>query len=147
VAFSPKSDILATCAMDGTTRLWGAPTFRLLEELRGHASGIRCLAFSPDGSRLATGGNDATIRVWDIATRRKLFALHGHADVVYGVTFSRDGRYIASGSLDKTVKVWDAHPASQTRTAASEHDRAARAEQIERRRSGPTILATPGGRK
>jgi WD40 repeat protein len=108
VAFSPKGDLLATCGMDGATRLWDARTFESVADLPGHGSGVRCLAFSPDGSRLATGGNDATIRVWDVAARRPLFTLRGHKDVVYAVTFSRDGRYIASGSLDWTVKVWDA---------------------------------------
>jgi WD40 repeat protein len=112
IAYSPRADVLASCAMDGSVRLWDASTYQPLpRELRGHTSGVRCLAFSPDGRRLATGGNDATVRVWDVAQRRELFVLYGHTDVVHAVTFSRDGRYLASGSLDKTVRVWDAQPA------------------------------------
>jgi WD40 repeat protein/serine/threonine protein kinase len=115
VGFSPREDLLATCGMDGATRLWNARTFQEVAALRSHASGVRCLAFSPDGSRLATGGNDATIRVWDVAARRELFVLRGHKDVVYAVTFSGDGRYIASGSLDQTVRTWDAEPLAEAR--------------------------------
>jgi WD40 repeat protein len=113
VAFS--KDLLATCGMDGATRLWDARTFKKVAELRGHSSGVRCLAFSPDGRRLATGGNDATIRIWDMATRRELLVLRGHTDAVCSVTFSRDGRYVASGSLDRTVKIWDAQTPRKTR--------------------------------
>jgi WD40 repeat protein/serine/threonine protein kinase len=107
VAFSPKGDVLATCGMDGATRLWDARTFKPIAGFHGHRSGVRCLAFSPDGARLATGGIDATIFLWDVAKQRLLSKLSGHADVVHCVTFSHDGRYIASGSLDRTVKIWD----------------------------------------
>jgi WD40 repeat protein/serine/threonine protein kinase len=107
VTFSPTGGVLATCGMDGATRLWDARTFEPVADFHGHRSGVRCLAFSPDGVRLATGGIDATIFVWDVAKQRQLSKLSGHADVVHCVTFSHDGRYIASGSLDRTVKIWD----------------------------------------
>jgi WD40 repeat protein/serine/threonine protein kinase len=112
IAYSPTADVLASCGLDGSIRLWDASTYKPLPgEPLGHTSGVRCLAFSPDGRRLATGGNDATVCVWDVAQRRKLFVLYGHTAEVYAVTFSRDGRYLASGSLDRTVRVWDAQPA------------------------------------
>jgi WD40 repeat protein len=112
IAYSPTADVLASCGMDGSVRLWDASTYKPLPgELLGHTSGVLCLAFSPDGCRLATGGDDATVRVWDVSQRRQLFVLYGHTAEVHGVSFSRDGRYIASGSLDRTVRVWDAQPA------------------------------------
>jgi WD40 repeat protein len=148
VAFGPQGDSLATCGMDGATRLWDVRTFKRVAELRGHGGGVRCLAFSPDGSRLATGGNDATIRVWDVAARRQLFTLRGHVDVVYGVTFSSDGRYIASGSLDRTVKIWDAHtPSEVKRDASGAEDRNAFAPESSPQRDAPaTPPRSKGGR-
>jgi Tol biopolymer transport system component len=48
--------VLASCAYDGTIRLWDTSTGKELRVLRGHRHKVTSVAFSPDGTILASGG-------------------------------------------------------------------------------------------
>lgn len=76
-AFSPDTRRLATASLDGLVRVWDLAeserSYRtcgegdsgtLLASLRGHTSGVRCVAFAPGGRHLVSGSSDRTIRFW-----------------------------------------------------------------------------------
>ena len=76
VAYSPKGDIVATGAADGTARLWSAKTGELLHMLRAHGT-VLATKFDAAGSRLATLATDRAVRIWDVRSGRELRAFAG----------------------------------------------------------------------
>ncbi len=66
LAFSPTEPLLATCAEDGTVRLWDRtgsdPRARVID-LGAPPSGVRAVAFTPDGRYLVTANGNGTLYV------------------------------------------------------------------------------------
>uniref|UniRef100_A0A8C4KVX3 Pre-mRNA splicing tri-snRNP complex factor PRPF4 n=1 Tax=Dromaius novaehollandiae TaxID=8790 RepID=A0A8C4KVX3_DRONO len=127
IVFHPKATVsldkkdvnLASCAADGSVKLWSLESYdhswrlwdlEAQEEIlhqEGHSKGVYDIAFHMDGSLAGTGGLDAFGRVWDLRTGRCIMFLEGHLKEIYGVNFSPNGYHIATGSGDNTCKVWD----------------------------------------
>ena len=99
---------LATCAADGTVRVWDAATGEQRAVLVGHERSVFHLAWSPDGAFLAGGSEDHTVRVWDGQGGPARAVLRGHESLVSRVAYSPNGAVIASASADDTVRLWDA---------------------------------------
>src|SRR5262249_52397818 len=57
------------------------------QTLRGHTSGVSCVAVSPDGKRIASGSWDKTVKLWDAATGQERLTLKGHPNGVISVAF------------------------------------------------------------
>jgi WD40 repeat protein/tRNA A-37 threonylcarbamoyl transferase component Bud32 len=109
VAFSPRSDLLATLDEKRSIVLRNPMTGALLRAMdSSEGSGRCCGAFSPDGRFLAaTSGTLSAIRIWDVSTGQLIAVLPGHKGDIECLAFSPDGRTLASGSLDTTVRIWD----------------------------------------
>ncbi|MEA5618261.1 AAA-like domain-containing protein [Cronbergia sp. UHCC 0137] len=116
VAFSSKGRILATVAMDNTTRILDfdgklLAEFEVFEEVLRNSYGfffspVLSMVFSPDAKLLATGMRKNTIRLWDIKGNL-IKEFKGHKGGVNSVAFSPNGQFIASGSDDNTIRLWD----------------------------------------
>jgi WD40 repeat protein/tRNA A-37 threonylcarbamoyl transferase component Bud32 len=66
LAFAPAEPLLATCAEDGTVRLWdrtGSDPRPRTIDLGAPPSGVRAVAFTPDGRYLVTANGNGTLYV------------------------------------------------------------------------------------
>jgi WD40 repeat protein len=74
LAFSPAGALLATCAEDGTVRLWdysaSPPGVRVLGP-GPFGGGVRAVAFTPDGRYLTTANANAMVYVLRVDERQK----------------------------------------------------------------------------
>jgi WD40 repeat protein len=64
LAFAPREPLLATCAEDGTVRLWeltGGEVRPRTIDLGRWPSGVRAVAFTPDGRYLVTANGNGTV--------------------------------------------------------------------------------------
>ena len=93
LAFSPDSQILASCGMEGLAKLWDAATGRKIQQLAGHNAAVMKINFSPDGKYLATASLDRTARVWDAADGKELLR-YQLPDIGLGAYFTPDGRRV-----------------------------------------------------
>lgn len=87
---------------------WDLQRGRMLAELKGHTTAVKCVALNAEGTLAISGGEDQTLRLWDLAQgggcRR---VLNGHEHYVSAVAMSADGELVVSGSWDTTLRVWD----------------------------------------
>lgn len=108
VAFAPGGDLLATCSMDRTAKLWDATRGDCLQVLEGHCGCVCSLAFSPDGHQLVTGSIDGTARLWSLEGGgcQQVMEGHGLSLKVRSVSFSPGGSLLATASDDGHVRLW-----------------------------------------
>ncbi|MGH0174504.1 UNVERIFIED_CONTAM: hypothetical protein FKN15_068193 [Acipenser sinensis] len=123
VSLDEKDVSMASCAADGSVKLWsldrGLDAFGRLWDLRtgrcimfleGHLKEIYGLSFSPNGFHVATGSGDHTCKVWDLRQRKCIYTIPAHQNLLSGVRFQpTDGHYLLTGAYDNTAKVWT-HP-------------------------------------
>lgn len=65
VDFHSSGEALASCSMDGTTKLWDMETCRAVLTLRGHVNSVNSVMFKPYSVFLGTGSGDHTASLWD----------------------------------------------------------------------------------
>jgi WD40 repeat protein/tRNA A-37 threonylcarbamoyl transferase component Bud32 len=108
-AFSPDSQILATCGNDGMIRLWEVGRGVPLGNPMKHDGPVTCAAFSPDGRTLLTGGHDWTARFWDVQTRMPIGEPLPHPHWVTHVGFrpGPEGGVAITGCEDGAVRLWN----------------------------------------
>jgi U3 small nucleolar RNA-associated protein 12 len=109
LARCPDKSTMAVGYSTGEIRAFDYISKKLLCTLRGHRSGVVCLAYDKDGKILASGGADSDIFVWDMVATVGICKLRGHKDVVTGVSFLQRGSQslLVSVSKDTLLKVWD----------------------------------------
>lgn len=109
VAFHPDGRRLASCAYDGTVRIWDLATEKQLMMLR-HPNGVYDVAVSPDGTVLASSGKEDLI-FWDLlsGTPTGSISMKGHSPA-NTIAFSPDGKLLATAEgddLGSRATVWD----------------------------------------
>jgi WD40 repeat protein len=109
VVYSPDGQRLASSGVDGTVRVWDAPSGREILTLPRHAATVNSVAFSPDGRRLASAAwalranGPGEVKVWDATTGREVLSLRGHTCTLYSLAFSPDGKRLAGAGGEITM--------------------------------------------
>uniref|UniRef100_A0A0A9YDH1 U4/U6 small nuclear ribonucleoprotein Prp4 n=1 Tax=Lygus hesperus TaxID=30085 RepID=A0A0A9YDH1_LYGHE len=115
IVFHPKAGLeegiacaLASCAVDGTVKLWSLNSEEPVADVEGHIPHrVSRLGFHPSGRLLATCCYDSSWRLWDLDTAQEILHQEGHSDSVYCVAFQCDGSLAATGGLDAFGRIWD----------------------------------------
>ena len=92
--YSPAGDVVLTCGLDGTARLWDARSRRLLRVIDPGRGSVDACAFSPDGTEVLLGTQSGHVEVRDRATGELRLELEAKGGPVASVAFSPDGREI-----------------------------------------------------
>jgi WD40 repeat protein len=66
MAFSPRSDLLCTGALDTTLRLWNMDGCECIGILEGHEDQITCAAFDSRGRMVCSGSADKSLKLWRV---------------------------------------------------------------------------------
>ena len=105
VAFSPSTNVVATCSTDSTVAVWNSDDGDQIYRFDEHEGAVLSLDFSRSGRWLATAGSDSTIRVWDVNSGALAYELSGHVGYVNQVKFAGDD-ILVSGGDDSTARIW-----------------------------------------
>ncbi|KXS98513.1 hypothetical protein AC578_5521 [Pseudocercospora eumusae] len=117
--FTPHTDFLITCSVDGYVKFWKKTTggVEFVKEYRAHEGEIRSVTVSTDGRSYATAGADNTIKIFDVATFDLLAMLepekspkaicfvHGHG--------SSYPLLAASSETDGSISIYDGRGENQ----------------------------------
>lgn len=110
LAFAHQEDLLASCGIDGTVKLWyleGAKS-KLLAVLQPHGSEVHSIAFAPDDRLAAYGTLDGKLWVCTIAHEQSApyDVIQLERERISCVRFSHDGRYIGVAS-SKSLTIFE----------------------------------------
>jgi WD40 repeat protein/tRNA A-37 threonylcarbamoyl transferase component Bud32 len=103
VEYSPDGRWLASCAADGTVRLYDLSAHGAETVLAGHKDAVQAVAFRADRRTLASLSRDDELRMWELATGRCIASFAGAGDVGLSVGFSRDGRRVVIGGKSRVL--------------------------------------------
>lgn len=68
VVLSKDGSHVLSGSFDGTVRVHGLKSGKMLKEFRGHTSYVNDAIYSPDGSQILSCSSDCSVRVWDAKT-------------------------------------------------------------------------------
>ena len=120
VSFSPRGDMLAAIASDGSVHLLDIEKGEHLTALG--SLNARDLAFSPDGRLLAVASGDDSLRLFEVPSAQPVGEYYWHMSSLNSVAFSPNGRWLVTSADDSYVKLWPvfamaASPAKKTTRA------------------------------
>lgn len=104
VAFSPRSDIIASGSRDKTVRIWDSNTGKEIAKFENDQD-IDSVVFSPKEDKIACGGI-AELSIWDINTERRIRKSSEKLHFLYisSIAFSPEGERMITGSSGADIK-------------------------------------------
>ncbi|XP_051789984.1 WD repeat-containing protein 90 isoform X2 [Erpetoichthys calabaricus] len=132
VAFSQDETYFATCADDGSVRVWSAATIELVVQFQVLNQSCLCISWRPavhpqthrDSKHIAAGYSDGTLRFFSIRTMEMEMKLHPHQDEITAIQFSVDGQVVLSGGKNGLMAV-NSHQTGMTIRLITDHRGAA----------------------
>jgi WD40 repeat protein len=115
VAFSPDGKTLASCADEGSVKLWNVATGELRQTLDCNQRidpdyEVAQVVFLPDGERLIFAGGAQTkygdAWIYDWRRDKLLHRLEGHTEPVQSIALLPDGSRLVTASYDDKAIVW-----------------------------------------
>jgi WD40 repeat protein len=118
ICIASNSELIGTCSVDKTVRLWSTRNGNCIAVFDGHEDEVNSIAFSEDGKIIAScsGGLaitiDRTVRLWNCEQQNGSFGeqfglLGEHEGRVTTLDFHPNKLIVASGSTDRMLKIWD----------------------------------------
>lgn len=109
VVFTPNSQVVLSCSLDGTVRAFDLNRYRNFRTLTTpQAVQFSCLSVDSSGEVVCAGSLDTfEIFVWCMKTGRLIEVLSGHEGPISELVFSPSQPLLTSGSWDKTVRLWN----------------------------------------
>jgi WD40 repeat protein len=106
--FSPDGNIIVSGHEDGTIKLWGVKTGKLVRLIKSRSSDVRSVIISPNGNLIASGnrGDKGRIELWSARTGKLVRRLGEESDYVESIAFSPDSSRLVSGHLMGT-RLWN----------------------------------------
>ncbi|XP_067859382.1 WD repeat-containing protein 90 isoform X2 [Heptranchias perlo] len=113
VIFSPDESHFATCAEDGSLRVWVMHSTELVVQFHVLNQSCLCMAWSPtlnsrecaDKQQIVAGYSDGTIRLFGVLKTEMELKIHPHPVAVSAIAYSMDGEVIISGGKDGLMAV------------------------------------------
>ncbi|XP_042639154.1 WD repeat-containing protein 90 [Orycteropus afer afer] len=111
VAFSPDEARCATCAEDGSVRVWSVASMELVIQFQVLSQSCLCLAWSPPSrrhlgpQRLVAGYSDGTLRIFSVSRTEMEIKMRPHPSALTAVAFTADGQIVLSGDKNGLVAV------------------------------------------
>ncbi|KAJ1920828.1 hypothetical protein H4219_001064 [Mycoemilia scoparia] len=76
LCFSPDNAQVISTSFDGTIRIHGLKSGKMLKEYRGHTTYVNTAIFKPDMTQIISGSSDGSIKIWDYKTTNCLKTVH-----------------------------------------------------------------------
>ncbi len=126
--FHPTKDLIVSCSLDQTLRLWDFSTIRkkysqsksqnneyasneveIHAVLEGHERGVNWCSFHPTLNLIVSAADDKKVKIWKYSETKawEHDSLFGHTSNVCCVVFHPKIDIIISNGEDKTTRVWD----------------------------------------
>ncbi|CAM9771885.1 unnamed protein product [Ectocarpus sp. 4 AP-2014] len=104
-----NTDMVASCSMDHTVKLWDLTTLGLLKTLLGHLKGVKHMAYCPDHRLIVSGGFSYDLVVNNPYVPSPISRLRGHCSSIVGVEHvtGTSQASLITADMDGFCKLWD----------------------------------------
>ena len=97
VSLDQKDVSLASCAADGSVKLWSLDSDEPVADIGGHTMRVAHVMWHPSGHFLGTTCYDQSWRLWDLEAQEEILHQEGHSMGVYDIAFHQDGSLAGTG--------------------------------------------------
>eukprot|EP00300_Choanocystis_sp_HF-7_P010508 c16983_g1_i2.p1 GENE.c16983_g1_i2~~c16983_g1_i2.p1 ORF type:complete len:457 (+),score=92.92 c16983_g1_i2:18-1388(+) len=126
VRFHEEGALFASCAKDGSVKLWDGVTNQCVRTMSTSAEATS-VRFSRNGQYLLTGSKDFITRLWEVSTGREVMkykssGVPGQVKPRVQSVFSPDEDFVMSfDQSGKAVSVWEVHTGKYVTSLAGHH--------------------------
>ena len=107
IAISSAGDKVATCAGDGTIKLFSWPELETLGSMSVGKDAIWSLLFVNDDKNLVSGGGDNAIQLWDVANAQSIVTVAVAGNWVTSLAALPESTLVVAGCMDGKLVVAD----------------------------------------
>jgi WD40 repeat protein len=122
--FSNKTNYVATCANDNTTKIWDSSNsfnWTLIQTYKNHTGPIYGLEYINEDT-IVSGSLDQTIHIWVISTGQTIRKINTPASIYSIQLLSSDGLNIAVGHTNSNISIYDINTGSLKTTLQGHSD-------------------------